>query len=101
MNQQDLEYSSGPLALMGLDTPANAASTFIWVLPHLLLSVGGLGLLSWLVERFLSPGIPLGGYAAAMVLAGLVVFFTLALVRGASLRCARQCAEEAEENGQD
>jgi hypothetical protein len=87
MNEVQSNQSRGVLSLLGLDTFSNAVATVIWTLPHLAISLGGLGLISWLVERYLSPGIPLGGYLGAMALAGVVVFFTLALMRGATLRC--------------
>jgi hypothetical protein len=99
MTEEAPSPSGTVLALLGLNTLANARATFVWTLPHLALSVGGLGLMSWLLERVLSPGIPLGGYLAAMALAAVVVFFTLALVRGAALRC-EEAGDEAGAGGE-
>jgi hypothetical protein len=96
MNEVKSSQSKGFLNLLGLDTLSNAVATFLWTLPHLAISLGGLGLISWLVERYLSPGIPMSGYLGAMALAAVVVFFTLALMRGATLRFD-ECSEVAEE----
>ena len=73
MAEKPTERAEGP-AGKGAGSGGGLASK---AAPALIAAASGLGLLSWAVDRFLSPGISLAGYVAAIGVALAMVFATI------------------------
>jgi len=67
------------------DENPGAKSTLLWVLPYMTGTLAFLGLLSFVVGRYLLPEIPLWGHLLAIGLAAVMLAATLIMIKRSGL----------------